>query len=244
MFKKISIGLAVIAAAASGAYLLFIRPWHLRWGATDEEVLRVLPGDDLTPHPYHVSTRAITIKASAAAIWPWLVQVGYKRGGWYSYDVVERALFSGDYVEGHSANHIHPELQHVQLGDLVPFGPGTAFPVTAMEPGHYLVIGTSWAFVLDHIDAQSTRLIIRTRDMGMIRQIIRVQSLFLNTFLSILDTVLGYVLFEPLHFAMERKMLLGIKQRAERANGQTPERIEATTDNQSPEDEPVPQSAH
>ena len=88
MFKKIGIGLASLGAISLGigAYLRFIRPWQLRWGATDEEVARAMPGDDVVKHPTFDATRAVTIQARPEEIWPWLVQMGVKRAGWYSYD--------------------------------------------------------------------------------------------------------------------------------------------------------------
>jgi deazaflavin-dependent oxidoreductase (nitroreductase family) len=185
----------------------------LRWGATDEELRQPLPGDDLAPHPLSLSTRAITIDASASAIWPWLAQIGYHRGGWYSFDFVERALFSGTYVEKHSARRIHPELQQLQVGVSVPFGPGVAIPITALEPGRHLVIGKSWAFVLDHRDEQHTRLIVRSRG-GMLPPMERLPGAA-GRLMTGIDRVLTYVIYEPFHFVMEREMLLGIKRRAE-----------------------------
>jgi deazaflavin-dependent oxidoreductase (nitroreductase family) len=205
---------ALLMAAAGAAYALVVRPWYMRWGTTPDETHRTLPGDDLTPTPMSVSTRAITIVAPASAVWPWLAQLGYRRGGWYSYDVVERALLSGDYAEGHSARRIHPELQHLQVGDRIPFGPGVSFPVTAIQPGHYLVIGNSWAFVLEPFDDERTRLIVRSRGAGVISALFRPRWAP-RQILAVVDHVLNYAIFEPFHFVMEREMLLGIKRRAE-----------------------------
>lgn len=78
-----------VGALAPWAYLLFVRPWHLHWGATDEEVRKRLPGDELAPHPALESTRAVIIRAPAKEVWRWLVQLGQDRGGFYSYDFLE-----------------------------------------------------------------------------------------------------------------------------------------------------------
>src|SRR2546430_14943412 len=82
MFKMIGVGLAVLGAGAFGVYLRFIRPWQLRWGATDEEVARAMSGDDVVKRPTFNATRAVTIQARPEEIWPWLVQIGITRAGW------------------------------------------------------------------------------------------------------------------------------------------------------------------
>jgi hypothetical protein len=84
--------IVIAGAAALAVYLLWIRPWYLRWGATDAEVERAMPGDEEIENPTHVTTRAVTIKARPAEIWPWLVQMGYQRGGMCSYDGIDRLL--------------------------------------------------------------------------------------------------------------------------------------------------------
>jgi hypothetical protein len=81
--------IVIAGAAALAVYLFWIRPWHLRWGATDAEVERAMPGDDELENPTHVATRAVTIRARPAEIWPWLVQMGYQRGGMYTYDWID-----------------------------------------------------------------------------------------------------------------------------------------------------------
>ncbi len=86
MFKKISVGLAALAAVTLGVYLRFIRPWQLRWGATDEGVARSMPGDDIIKHPTFNATRGVTINAQPENIFPCLVQIGIRRAGWHSYD--------------------------------------------------------------------------------------------------------------------------------------------------------------
>lgn len=200
--------------------LVAIRPWHLRWGATDAEVGRSLPGDELVPNPKWEATHAITIHAPAAEVWPWLVQMGQGRGGFYSYDWLEN-LFG---LNIHNADRIIPEFQNLQVGDIVRLYPGGGPAVSVLEPGRALVLfglidprtgrsfnpkdelpdnyfATSWGFYLDPIDERSTRLIERFR-IGWDPP-------------SFLNTLSNRVALEPISFVMERKMLLGIKQRAE-----------------------------
>ena len=92
-----------------GVYLRVIRPWQLRWGATDDEVRRVIPGDELVARPTFNATRAVTVAAPPSVIWPWIVQIGFGKAGWYSYDLL-------DNLGRPSAKHIIPELQHLQAG--------------------------------------------------------------------------------------------------------------------------------
>lgn len=207
-----------LGAALGATYAIAVRPRMIRWGATDEEVARTLPGDGLVPQPRYIQTHAITIEATPGAIWPWLVQMGQGRAGLYSYDRVERAF--GCEIE--NADRIVPELQTLAVGDeirLVPedFDVPLRFVVEVLEPDRALVLrspGTreqaleaglpfgSWAFILEPIDPLATRLIVRFR------------SDFQPTPAGLI--VNGYGL-EPVHFLMERKMLLGIRERAERA---------------------------
>src|SRR5208282_4695705 len=110
-------------------YLRLIRPWQLRWGATDDEVARPLPGDGDVSQPTFNATRAVTITARPEAIWPWLIQMGLGRAGWYSYDLL-------DNLGRPSAERIMPEFQHLAVGDLIPVSPdGKAGQwVKAFEP--------------------------------------------------------------------------------------------------------------
>lgn len=101
---------------ATVVYARFVRPWQLTWGATPEEVSRLLPGDELVTRPTFNATRAITIDARPEQIWPWLVQVGLTRAGWYSYDIL-------DNLGRTSAHQIIPKLQNLEVGDVVPMSP-------------------------------------------------------------------------------------------------------------------------
>jgi hypothetical protein len=191
------------AAVGLAAYALVIRPWHLRWGATGEEAQKPLPGDEFAPEPKLKATHAITIEAPAAEVWPWLLQIGQHRGGFYSYAWIENLLG----CRLRNADRIVPEWQSLKVGDPVWLHPkAPPLAVTRLDPGRAIVLSSSWAFVLEPIDEHRTRLIVRGQgdyepDMG--------------------DRVLNFfcwrVVYEPLHFVMERKMLLGIKERAERA---------------------------
>lgn len=196
------------------------RPALLDWGATAAERQMRLPGDDIVRDVMSHHTRAVTIDAPPAAVWPWLVQIGDRRAGFYSYDWVERYLFPGTvhYIEGrHSATRIHSELQQIQIGDRIDTGSVGSLrigsPVTVLEPNHALVIGT-WAFVLSPLPKDRTRLLVRERDAGWLRLLAPRRSGMLRALGAIVDYAVG----EPLHFAMVRKMMLGIKQRAETAH--------------------------
>lgn len=198
--------LRLLAAAGTGlvaAYLLAVRPWHLGWGATAAERRRSLPGDELVPAPAVQSTRAVTIAAPAADVWSWLVQLGQGRGGFYSYDWLEN-LAGCDLL---SADRIHPEWQNVRAGDFIRAMPATAMPeagwrVARLDAGRALVLAGWGAFVVEPLDAATTRLIARSRGGGRPR---------------LLTKLLNTLTWEIPHFIMERRMLLGIKQRAERA---------------------------
>ena len=109
---------AAVMVVAGIVYALVIRPWQLRRGATDAEVRRSLPGDDLVPDPKCGYTQAVTIKAPVSEVWPWLVQIGYKRAGWYSHDLLHRLMGIAGSVddERRSAKRIIPELQDLGRG--------------------------------------------------------------------------------------------------------------------------------
>jgi hypothetical protein len=208
---------AAAGAAALGAYVALVRPWFRRWGATDEELEQRLPGDDIVERPRTHQTHAVTIDTSPVHVWPWLLQMGQGRGGLYSYDRLENWFG----CRLHSAERVLPDLQHLAAGDTVRLVPQDyrvplQFEVALVDPPRALVLkapGTlvdaftrglsycSWAFVLEELDGGRTRLIARWR--------------------SDFDPTVGGLIWnkwgiEPVHFLMERKMLLGIKARAER----------------------------
>jgi hypothetical protein len=159
------------------------------------------------------TTHAITIDAPPPAVWPWIVQIGHTRGGWYSHEWVER-LLGIRYAEGHSATRIHPEFQNLRIGDKIPYSPFRAIPVVAIEPEQYLIIGNTVAWVLQDLGDGRTRLVVRTRGYGWFR------LLFLKIpILREIGAVIDYVIGEPLHHYMEKGMCIGIAERAEGRTG-------------------------
>jgi hypothetical protein len=179
----------------------------LAWGATAAERSGPLPGDDLVPDARYVTTRAITIDAPPDRIWPWLVQMGQDRAGFYTHNWVERLLQSG-IPDDHA---IHPEWQNLAVGDLMRTnrdigGKPMGWPVVSVDPPRSLVVRSknmpagSYAFVLDPIDAQHTRLIVRDRAVWRAR-----------------EWPFAALVYEPLHAYMETGLMRGLKQRAEQA---------------------------
>jgi hypothetical protein len=193
----------LVIVTLTALYWFPIRRWFRRWGTTEEDRARGMAGDPAIVHPTHSATHALTVDALPEDIWPWLVQMGYRRGGLYSYDWLDR-LFG--YLDGPSANRVLPEFQQLSTGDVIPLGRGQGFPVTAIEPYRTLVLsGTNdgfqwvWQFGLYPLDEGRTRLVSR----GTQR--------FANT----ISTWLFMRIMEPAAFIMTRRMLLGVKQRAE-----------------------------
>ena len=195
-------------------YLAVVRPWHLSRGATKEEAQRSLPGDDLVPKPSFSFTQAITIRASAEQVWPWLVQIGYKRAGWYGWDALHRLIGSAGSLDAarRSANRIIPELQDLEVGDAIymasPDAPLPGLRVVTLEPNRVLLTlggdSMSWVWVLDPIDAGTTRLIVRVRQYW--------EPGLANTLMYGIANDLGSLLMQP-------KTLRGIRDRAEAAAG-------------------------
>jgi hypothetical protein len=191
-------GLAMISIAA-GAYVTVWRPWQLAWGATSQEVADTVAGDDLVQKPWFNATRAITVHASPDRIWPWLIQVGVSRAGWYSYDLL-------DNLGRPSAQRIIPELQQLAEGDTVPMSPDgrQGMTVHSMAAPHSMVWSTpgetSWAWQLDERPGGTTRLITRIRSRPRRHPM----------------SVAFFLLVEVADFWMIRKMLLSVRERAER----------------------------
>lgn len=193
----------VVVLAFSLLYWFPMRRWMSRWGATPSDLTRVMAGDALVVNPTYSGTMAVIVNAAPEHIWPWLVQIGYRRGGLYSYDWLDR-LFG--YLDRPSATRILPEFQHLAVGDRIPIGQGPSWPVAAIEPNRALVLDMRnmggfdwvWQFGLYPVDETRTRLISRSR--------VRTQAIW--------DRLLTYAI-EPAGFLMTRRMLLGIKQRAE-----------------------------
>ena len=160
-------------------------------------------GDDQVTLPGYQATLGVTINAAPANIWPWLMQMGYRRGGLYSYDWLDR--FFG-YLDAPSAERILPEWQTLAVGDEIPVGRGGGFPVKAIEPFRSLVLAgygrdVEWSWELALVPAENGRARLLSRNRVWMRRTLR--------------SMLTMLFIEPAAFAMTRKMLLGIKWRAE-----------------------------
>ncbi|MGD9030323.1 MAG: hypothetical protein PVG25_10960 [Anaerolineae bacterium] len=225
-FSKL-IGGAMAGAGLAAGYILAIRPRILTWGATDGEVKRPLLGDDLVRDAKMEATHAITINRPAGEVWPWLVQIGRQRAGWYSYDGLHRLMGIAGSLEDdrRSAEHVLLQLQDLKVGDVVEIAPDVGYSVVDIQPGRALVLNiavdasigqpldpgeemparylaSSWTWFLDPIDDDATRLIVRIR---------------MDYNPSLANALMIRAVIEPGSFIMERRTLLGIKERVEGA---------------------------
>jgi hypothetical protein len=199
--------LMMITALFGLVLLVGLRPWHMRWGSTDAELHAALPGDDPAVRAKYQIQHAVTVYATPDRIWPWLVQLGADRGGFYSYAALERLVG----LRVRNADRIHPEWQGLRAGDTVyashpgwlGFQRRFGWRAGLVRPDTVLVLERWGAFVLVPAGPQSTRLIVRTRGAGG------------DNLAAVVLAPLGFALFEPIHFVMERKMLLTLKERAE-----------------------------
>ena len=192
------------------AILGAIRPWHRTWGTTEAELGLRLPGDEIAPHV--AAMHAVTINAPASAVWPWLVQMGQGRGGFYSYTGIENNLLGAGI---HNADRIHPEWQDLREGDFVRsarpdwlggrFRDRTGWLVVDVETGRSITLLGWGTFAVLPIDATTSRFLIRTRAGDG----------------AFLWAPFDFLILEPGHFLMERRMMLGIKERAEAAFAST-----------------------
>ncbi len=207
---KVALAAAGIAAAAATFYKV-IRPWHLTWGATDEEVEGALPGDDLIPNASTI-THAITIDAPLDCVWPWLAELGQNKGNVYRYTWLEKVLGEGDSPSGE-----HPQWQDLKIGDSLQIHTNyPPAPVVDIQNKEHMVLGLSlggekavtWSFVLHGFHGKTeeasdsgehTRLIVRFREPAK----------------SGIGKAIGIVATEPVQFVIERKMMLTIKKMAE-----------------------------
>ncbi len=209
-----------IIGTGVAAYALFLRKRMLNWGATVTEVCRSLPGDDLVPAPNYQTTHAALIHTTPQDIWPWIIQLGYRRGGFYSYDWLER---QAGLTGLHSADRVMPDWQEIHSGDTISISPVTPMEVSILAPERALVLHIimnpftaqvvdrdrqpdspymdwSWAFLLEPVNPTTTRFLIRVRADFQPQPMGR---------------ILSWLLIEPVHFIMESKMMRGIQIRAE-----------------------------
>jgi hypothetical protein len=204
---------AVVIGTAVAGYLLLVRRWQLRWGATEEECDAALPGDDLIANPDLVATRAITVPAAAEQVWPWIVQLGQGRGGFYSYDVLENLVG----CDIHSADRVVSQWQDLKVGDQVKLHPEVGLDVAMVEPGRALVLrggvpmgatpppyDFTWAFV------------VRERPEGTTRLLVRERYAYTQRWAPLLVEPVAVVAF-----VMTQRMLRGIRDRAERGGRPT-----------------------
>jgi hypothetical protein len=206
---KIGLILDTLSAVPIWMVTPLARPWHMRWGATDAEVAAAMPGDDIVHRAQFNATRAITIEAPPEQVWPWIAQLGYGRGGFYTYDLVDNA---GE----RSADRIIEEYQHLEVGDLIPMfheshGLAIAYKVDSLQVNEWMVWvhrpheneppDSTWSWRLTRLPAARTRLVTR------MKQDYRWETPRLAMF--------NLLLMEFGDFAMERRMLKGIKVRAE-----------------------------
>ncbi|HEX9122648.1 MAG TPA: SRPBCC family protein [Actinomycetota bacterium] len=215
-----------LLAGAAVAYTTLVRPWQLHWGATCAEDLEELPGDDLLPQARLQATRAVTIQARPSDVWPWLVQIGADKGGFYTYDALENAFGLGI----HSVERLVSGWQHLRPGDFVAADRRKrgGWYVETLEPERTLVLwtgdpktgwrfdgvetpaGYTWAYVLRELPDGSTRLLVRAR------------FAYRNRLLG-----LPVELIELVDFLMVQRMLRGIRDRAEHC-APTPVMLEGT----------------
>jgi hypothetical protein len=207
-FDGKAIRMGMLGTAALAAYLLLIRPQHLRWGATAEEVARVMPGDDFLPDPDLTASRRVTVRRRPANVWPWLAQLGQGRGGFYSYDVLENVVG----CDIHSVSRVVPEWQEIRVGDQVRLHPEVGLAVVMADPGHALVLRGGvpmgrtqppydfiWTFTLQGRSDGTTRLLVRERYR------------YTRWWAPLLVEPV-----EMISFVMSLKMMGGIRDRAER----------------------------
>jgi hypothetical protein len=208
-----------LGMAAGVAYAVTLRPWLMNWGATREESRSALLGDDFAPDCRYRATRAVTIGAPVEKVWQWLVQIGQDRGGFYSYSWLENLFFA----DMRNAEEIIPEFQERHVGDTVwlanprRYGGRGRMIVAALEPHRSMALVMPsdaerlfngevaqygcWSFHIRPLFGGKTRLLVRSRS---------------GNYSNLPQMLFDFMIFDPAHFVMERRMMLGIKERAER----------------------------
>jgi hypothetical protein len=237
MIRRV-VGLLAVIGGGIAAYRLAVEPWWRTWGVAPGEATKALAGDDIVGDGVTAETRGITIHAPPASVWPWLVQMGFGRAGWYSYDAVD--------MRGSSADRILAEHQALAVGDVLPTHPGGGFVVKAVEPERHLVVYMDAALAREQaeaaraIDAESPAnlrmagafmengqptdftatwaFVLEDLGDGRTRLIERFRIRFGDggdkPWTRFTLPVIGFGLF-----VMMRKQLIGIRDRAERVEG-------------------------
>jgi len=205
MNTKNFIWMICAAAGITVFYMKWIRPWQLRWGATDEELDRAMPGDEDVTMPSFDATRGVTVHAPPEAIYPWIVQIGMTRAGWYSYDLL-------DNLGRPSARQLLPEHQHIDVGQLITMSPDGKYGIYVKDfrENEWILWNdkegdTTWFWGLYPEGKNRTRLVTRVR-----------MKYHWNS-----PAALFNLLVEFADLLMMRKCLLGIKERAEARMGAT-----------------------
>lgn len=191
--KRVFIWGVSLVAIGIVLFLFVYRPWALNWGAAGEEINRKMPGDEIVQHPTFNATRAVTIEARPEDIWPWIIQIGYKKAGFYSYDRLDN-----DGIP--SAEHIIPEYQNLAIGDSIRLDKNSYINLSVLEANRFMVLVFhddvfTWAWGLYIEDENHTRLITRLRWYT--------------------DNLSYRILLDTFEIVMMRKHMLGIKRRAE-----------------------------
>ncbi|MFC1529729.1 hypothetical protein ACFL6R_03325 [Gemmatimonadota bacterium] len=164
ILRKVLQAILLVGASLVILFCITYRPWELHYGATREEIGRQMPGDDIVENPTFNATRSITIKAAPEDIWPWIIQIGYGRAGFYSHDWLDNAGVS-------SSKEIIPEYQTLQPGELIPLTEQSTIRVESLEPNRSLVLvyGSeanpvfTWVWGLYPSDRERTRMVVRLR---------------------------------------------------------------------------------
>jgi len=213
---EIGEGMSGLCGMVTATVIPLFRSRRLRWRANEKEVNDSFPGDNLINKPKWQFTQAITIEASVDMVWPWLIQIGQGRGGFYSYQLLEN--MGGCHI--HNADRVFPEYQHLEAGDNIMLHPKVPFPVSKVEPGRAIVLhydtrkgltpipGTkpadyfesSWSFSVDPMNNKTTRMVARFK---------------IDYSPGIRNKVLYGYFTELISSTMQQQMLRGIKKRAE-----------------------------
>ncbi len=228
-FKQIAEGVEGIVIILAGYLTIFLKTFRSHWGLSRDTAGRSFPGDEIIPEPKAQFTHGVEIDAPTSCIWPWIAQIGQGRGGFYSYELLENLSGLGIY----NADEILPEFQYPKLGDKIPFSDKDAYPLIVCKPGSAMAIETcidldtnqlydptigtpqnflhlTWLWYIEPLDKNRSRFISRNRAV---------------TSSTLKNRLLFGFLMEPIIFAMDRKMCLGIKKRAERTFNKSTEPI-------------------